>query len=461
MLRIFELEQALETILKRRTFDEIEVSEKQRKRTRAIFGEDLSPEQAVRRILKDVRLRGDDALVEWTRKFDDVETSADKLVVSDEDIAAAYDQVDSETVAALERAAERIAAFHSRSPAQTWMSTDLGGVLGQVIRPLNRVGIYVPGGSAPLASSLLMCAIPARQAGVEEVIVCTPPNRKTNTQYSSQTLPHPIVLVAADIADVDMVYAVGGAQAVGAMAFGTDTIERVDKICGPGNLFVTLAKKEVFGVVGIDALPGPTETVIVADEGASAIWVAADMMAQAEHVGGTSILLTPSRVFADEVNRQIQSLVTELPASNADEIRDSFACRSGAVITEDIFEAIALADDYAPEHFCLSVKDPWAWVGKIRNAGGVFVGEHSYEVMGDYSAGPSHIMPTGGTARFNSPCNVLDFLRVMNVIALDEMTARQIAPVAVKLAQAEGLHAHALAAEKRLMNPEHTIRSMD
>jgi histidinol dehydrogenase len=457
MLRIIELEQALETILKRRPFDEIEVSEKQRERTRAIFGADLSPEQAVRQILKDVRLRGDDALVEWTRKFDDVETSVDKLVVSDEDIAAAYDQVDSETVAALERAAERIAAFHSRTPAQTWMTTDLGGVLGQLIRPLNRVGIYVPGGSAPLASSLLMCAIPARQAGVEEVIVCTPPQRSS----SSQTLPHPIVLVAADIADVDLVYAVGGAQAVGAMAFGTDTIERVDKICGPGNLFVTLAKKEVFGVVGIDALPGPTETVIVADEGASAVWVAADMMAQAEHVGGTSILLTPSRIFADEVNRQIQSLVAELPASNADDIRDSFACRSGAVITEDIFEAIALGDDYAPEHFCLSVKDPWAWVGKIRNAGGVFVGEHSYEVLGDYSAGPSHIMPTGGTARFNSPCNVLDFVRVMNVIALDETTAKQIAPVAVKFAQAEGLHAHALAAEKRIENPEHTVESTD
>src|SRR5690242_11415860 len=231
------------------------------------------------------------------------------------------------------------------------------------------------------------------------------------------------------------------------MAYGTSTVQRVDKICGPGNTFVVLAKKEVFGTVGIDALPGPTETVVVADEYANPAWVAADMLAQAEHTGGTSILITPSHVLAECVDQHIQNQIASL--SNAVDIRESLERRSGAVITEDLLEAIALADDYAPEHLCLSVRDPWAWVGKIHNAGGVFVGEQSYEVLGDYVAGPSHVMPTGGTARFASPCNVLDFLRITNVIALDEETSRQVGPIAAKLAHAEGLDAHAAAVEIR------------
>jgi histidinol dehydrogenase len=243
------------------------------------------------------------------------------------------------------------------------------------------------------------------------------------------------------------VFAVGGVQAIGAMAYGTATVPRVDKICGPGNTFVVLAKKEVFGTVGIDALPGPTETVVVADESANPAWVAADMLAQAEHTGGTSILITPSRAVAEEVNRHLKAQLPSL--SNAADIRESFERRSGAVICADLLEAVALADNFAPEHLCLSVRDPWAWVGKIHNAGGVFVGEHSYEVLGDYVAGPSHVMPTGGTARFTSPCNVLDFVRVTNVIALDEATASEIGRAAVKLAEAEGLDAHAAAVKVR------------
>ena len=441
MLRIFDTVEALDTILKRNPIDEFPIPESMRQRTIATFGEDIPPQEVVRRILKDVRQRGDDALIEWTRRLDGVTLTPETIQVSDSDIAAAYDQVDSEVVAALERAADRISAFHSRQPIQSWMDTASGGMLGQLIRPLDSVGVYIPGGSAPLASSLLMTVIPARAAGVSEIIVCSPCDRRSGVVA-------PITLVAADIAGADEVYAIGGAQAIGALAYGTTSVPSVDKICGPGNLFVVLAKKEVFGIVGIDALPGPTETVVVADETANPAWVAADMLAQAEHTGGTALLITPLRSVAEQVNECLQQQVTCL--SNEAGIRESFACRSGAVITEDLQEAIELADEYAPEHLCLSVRDPWAWVGKIHNAGGIFVGEQSYEVLGDYVAGPSHVMPTGGTARFTSPCNVLDFVKVTNVIALDENTSREIGPVAIKLAEAEGLDAHAAAVKARL-----------
>jgi histidinol dehydrogenase len=448
MLNIYEVDAALEGILARKPIDEFPVTPAMRERTIQAFGEDIPPQEVVRRILKDVRKRGDDAVREWTRALDGIAITPDQFEVIDEDFAVAYDQVDSEVVAAFERAAERISAFHARNPAQSWMNTEMGGLLGQLIRPLERVGVYVPGGTAPLASTLLMTAIVARQAGVKEIIVCAPPTREPSPN-SGRPVPHPAILVAADIAGVDKIYAVGGAQAIGAMAYGTETIPYVDKICGPGNAFVVLAKKEVFGTVGIDSLPGPTETLVIADEHANPAWVAADMLAQAEHVGGSAILLTPSRQFAALVDECLAEQVDQLPAASAAEIRDSFASRSGAVITEDLFEAVAVADSYAPEHLCLSVRDPWAWVGKIRNAGGVFVGEHSYEVLGDYCAGPSHVMPTGGTATFTSPLNVLDFVRVMNVIALDEDTSKQLGPIAVKMAEAEGLAAHAAAARIR------------
>lgn len=453
MLQILELEAALNTLLKRNPIEDIVITEAMRQRTIKTFGEDLHPDEVVRRILKDVRVRGDEALLDWTHKLDGVAMTLEQIQVSDEDIASAYDLVDSEVVAALERAAERIRAFHSRMPAQSWMETELGGVLGQLIRPLSRVGIHVPGAAAPLPSTLLMTAIPARMAGVEEIFICSPPSRRTRSA-NGNPIPDPTTLVAADIADVDAVFCVAGAQAIGAMAYGTGIIPRVDKVCGPGNTYTVLAKRQVFGTVGIDSLPGPTETVIVADDSANPLWLAADMMAQAEHTAGTALLITPSRTLAEAVNANLQSLIANLPEANAEEIRDSFAYRSGAVIAEDVLEAVALADDFAPEHLCLSVKDPWAWVNSIRNAGGVFVGEHSYEVLGDYCAGPSHVMPTGGTARFTPPCNVLDFVRVMNVIALDEGTATQLGPIAAKLAEAEGLLAHANAVRVRMTNDE-------
>jgi histidinol dehydrogenase len=256
---------------------------------------------------------------------------------------------------------------------------------------------------------------------------------------------HPIILAACAIARVDEVYLLGGAQAIAALAYGTETIRPVDKIFGPGNLFVTLAKRQVYGVVGIDGLAGPTETVIIADETANPAWVAADLLAQAEHdFLASAILLTPSPTLIENVQAQVARQIEQ--RVRAEIIIASLESRGGAVLTANLEEAVELANEYAPEHLGLSVRDPWHWVEKINNAGGIFMGEHSFEVLGDYLAGPSHVMPTGGSARFASPLNVWDFIKIVSLIALDETTARSIGPIAAVLAEAEGLDAHASAA---------------
>jgi histidinol dehydrogenase len=286
-----------------------------------------------------------------------------------------------------------------------------------------------------------MAVIPARVAGVDEVVVCSPPRREDG-QVS------PVVLAAAHVAGVDRFFRLGGAQAIAALAYGTETVPRVAKIAGAGGLFTTLAKRLVYGEVGLDGVYGPTETVVVADEAADPAWVAADLLAQAEHdVLATAILLTPSRVLAEsvqiEVGRQLEAL------SRADIATMSLAGQGGIVLTPDLETAVRLADEFAPEHLCLSVTEPGHWSTLIRNAGGLFLSEHSFEVLGDYVAGPSHIMPTGGTARFASPVNVLDFVKIVSVIALDAETAARIGPAAACLAQAESLTAHAAAARAR------------
>jgi histidinol dehydrogenase len=291
-----------------------------------------------------------------------------------------------------------------------------------------------------------MSAIPARVAGVKEIVVVTPPNRSA----IDQKVPvDPIILAACAISNVDEVYLLGGAQAIGALAYGTETIRPVDKIFGPGNLFVTLAKRQVYGVVGIDGLAGPTETVVVADEFAEPTWVAADLLAQAEHdLLASAILLTPSQALIEKVQIEIARQVEE--RSRGEIIATSLENRGGAVLTRDLDEAIRLANEYAPEHLGLSVRDPWRWVEKVNNAGGVFMGEHSFEVLGDYLAGPSHVMPTGGSARFASPLNVWDFVKIVSLVALDEHTAQTIAPSAATMAEAEGLDAHGNAALLRV-----------
>ena len=404
--------------------------------------EDPAALERVAAILADVRARGDIALREYTAQFDHLDIQEFRIP----DLKAAYEHVPQEIVSAMRLAAERVEAFHRKQPLTSWFTHDLGGTLGQVVTPIDRVGVYVPGGTAPLPSSLLHAAIPARVAGVREVIVATPPGPGGGPSPNGG--PSPIILVAADIAGVDALYQVGGAQAIAALAYGTQTIPRVDKIVGPGNLYVVLAKRLVFGSVGIESLPGPTETVVIADETANPAWVAADLLAQAEHdVLASAILLTPSRPLAEAVQFEIARRIEGLP--RAEIITQTFRRGSGIVLTGNLGEAITLADEYAPEHLCLSVRDPWAWVPKIRHAGGIFIGEHSFEVLGDYVAGPSHVMPTGGSARFSSPLNVWDFVRLTSLVALDADTTARLAPQAARLAQAEGLDGHASAALER------------
>ncbi|MBN1487448.1 MAG: histidinol dehydrogenase [Anaerolineae bacterium] len=441
MIAIYEnLQEARRTVLQRRSMLTVaDVPPVVLQGIEKIFQESLTPEVAVSRILADVRDRGDAALRDWTLRIDNL--TLDALEIPPERWAAAYETLDPELRAALEFSAERIRDFHSRQPIPSWTTEEMGGTLGQRLAPIQRVGIYVPGGTAPLPSSLLMTAIPARVAGVDEIIVCTPPG-KPDGEVS------PTILAAAQIAGVDKVYRVGGAVAIAALAFGTDSIARVDKIVGAGGLFTTLAKRQVYGIVGLDGLAGPTETVVVADDSANPAWVAADLLAQAEHdVLATAILLTPSRELAQAVQREVETQMQQL--SRRDVLARSLPGQGGIVVTPDMETAIRLADEFAPEHLCLSVREPMAWAAKIRNAGGLFLGETSCEVLGDYVAGPSHIMPTGGTARFASPVNVLDFVKVTSIVALDNDTATRLAGVAERIARAESLTAHAEAAAQR------------
>ena len=444
MLKQYDPKTAKQTILKRTPPDEFPNSQRVLDGIAKLFGEPLTAEQAVTRILKDVRSSGDFALQKWTKTLDGLDLKP--ALVSKEVIRSALDSIFPTQRDALEQAKSRIEAFHRRQPLTSWFTSDLGGTLGQIIRPIRRVGLYIPGGTAPLPSSVLMSAIPARVAGVNEIVVVTPPNRSL-----ADTNPpvNPIILAACAIAGVDEVYLLGGAQAVAALAYGTETISRVDKIVGPGNVFVTLAKRQVYGVVGIDGLAGPTETMVIADEFANPTWVAADLLAQAEHDWlASAILLTPSQGLIEKV--QIETARQLEQRGRAEIIAASLENRGGAVLTRDLDEAVQLANVYAPEHLGLSVRDPWRWVEKVMNAGGVFVGENSFEVLGDYLAGPSHVMPTGGSARFASPLNVWDFVKIVSLVALDENTAQAIGPAAVVIAESEGLDAHANAALARI-----------
>ena len=440
MLKRYRPETARKSILKRTPPDEFPVSQRVLDGIAQIFGQPLTPEEAVTRILKEVRTDGNSALQSWTQRLDGL--NLEPVPVSKEAIQFALKSMSTDRREALELAAQRIESFHRRQPLNSWFTNELGGTLGQVIRPIQRVGLYVPGGTAPLPSSVLMSAIPASVAGVREIVVVTPPNRS----FANASLPvDPIILAACAIARVDEVYLLGGAQAVGALAYGTQTIRAVDKIFGPGNLFVTLAKRQVYGVVGIDGLAGPTETVVIADESANPSWVAADLLAQAEHDQlASAIMLTPSEELIEKVEVEIARQLEQ--RGRAEIIAASLENRGGAVLTRDLDEAIQLANEYAPEHLGLSVSDPWRWVEKVNHAGGIFVGEHSFEVLGDYLAGPSHVMPTGGSARFASPLNVWDFIKIVSLVALDGATAQTIGPSAATIADAEGLDAHGNAA---------------
>ncbi|MBP6015404.1 MAG: histidinol dehydrogenase [Candidatus Promineofilum sp.] len=439
MITIYSVEEARRTILRRDGPLEPSVPAALRDGITRIFGEALTPAAAVERVLHDVATRGDAALQEWTERIDGVRL--DTFAVDPADIRAAAAALDADLRDALCLAAERIRAYHALQPIASWTSDTLGGRLGQRVTPLRRVGVYVPGGTASLPSSLLMSVIPAQVAGVDAIVVVTPPG-------SDGRVP-PIILAAAATAGIETIYTLGGAQAIAALAFGTESIPRVDKIVGPGNLFVTLAKRQVFGRVGIDGLNGPTETVVIADASANPAWVAADLLAQAEHdTLATAILLTPSRLLAEAVQTEVARQLELLSRDRV--IAVALAGQGGIVVTNDLAEAAEMADAFAPEHLCIATRNPQALADSLRNAGGLFFGERSFEVLGDYVAGPSHTMPTGGTARFASPLNVLDFVRITSIIDLDERTVNQLAPVAARLARAEGLTAHAAAAEMRV-----------
>lgn len=442
-MKQYDPQTARQTILKRTPPDEFPVSARVMEGIEKLFGERLTAEAAVTRILKDVRTRGDSALQDWTQRLDSLNLKP--APVSTALIQSALDSISPAQRNALEKAATRVEAFHKKQPLTSWFTNELGGTVGQIIRPIQRVGLYVPGGTAPLPSTVLMSAIPAKVAGVKEIVVVTPPSLKPPSSVVDEFPINPIILAACAIAGVDEVYAIGGAQAIAALAYGTETIRPVDKIFGPGNLFVTLAKRQVYGVVGIDGLAGPTETVVIADDSANPAWVAADLLAQAEHdLLASAILLTPSQTLIQKVQAEVANQIEQ--RSRADIIVASLENRGGAVLTRDLAEAVDLANEYAPEHLALSVTEPWRWAEKVNNAGGVFMGEHSFEVLGDYLAGPSHVMPTGGSARFASPLNVWDFVKIVSLVALDDKTAQAVGPVAATLAQSEGLDAHANAA---------------
>lgn len=408
-------------------------------RLRAVFGREISPQEAVAQIVADVRRDGDAALRDYTRRIDGASLAA--LALDAEAIEVAYRAAPPDLRDALHLAADRIRAFHEREPRQSWLEwADEGGALGQMIRPLRCVGVYVPGGTAAYPSSLLMTVIPAQVAGVEEIVVTTPPGPQGTGAAAT--------LVAAHVVGLERVFLLGGAQAIAALAYGTESVPRVDKVVGAGGLFVTLAKKLVYGDVGIDGLYGPTETLLIADDTANPALVAADLLAQTEHDPlATALLITSSARLAEAVQAEVVQQASSL--ARREIVEESLAGQGAILVVADVDEALALANEYAPEHLCLLVADPWALVGRVRNAGGIFVGEGSSEALGDYVVGPSHIMPTRGTARFASPLHVRDFLKVTSVFAVGDDTARELAPAAQAIARAEGLTAHAAAVAAR------------
>ncbi len=437
MIIIEGFEQAKSALSRQATAEFSQISPALKQSLAQMFGTE-DPEQAVKWIIDEVRSRGDEALFAFTSRLDGVELGS--LEVTREQIASAYQEVDKELVSALKLAAEQIRSFHTTQKDNIWRGF-AEMKLGQLIRPLERVGVYAPGGTACYPSTVLMTAIPAKVAGVNEVILVTPPT-------SNGAVPPP-TLVAADIAGVNRIFCVGGAQAIAALAFGTQSIPRVDKICGPGNIFVVLAKKMVYGVVDIDGLNGPSEVLIIADETANPEYCAADLLAQAEHDPlASAILLTTSPRLTDEIIAAVEKELKSLPRQAIP--AESLENRGKIVIVNSIDEAIELANLYAPEHLCLMVDKAASYVDRISNAGCIFVGGTSTVVLGDYVAGPSHVLPTGGTARFGSPLNITDFIKFINLVTIDKAGLKKLAPAASIIARAEGFEAHARAVEKRL-----------
>ncbi len=430
---------ARQTLLRRNPLDEPELPPAVRETIRRVFGAELDAAAVVDRVLRDVRQDGDAAVLRYNEAIDGVPPSH-PLEVSREEIEKAQPAVEKSLSEALSVAARRIRDFHERQMEHSLSSFQHDG-LGQIVRPIQRVGLYVPGNQVIYPSTLLMMAVPARVAGVAELVMVTPA-RDDGTVA-------PLKLVAADIAGVDRIFRAGGVQGIAAMAYGTETVPRVDKICGPGNIFVTLAKKKLFGEVGIDGIFGPSETLVIADGGADAELVAADLLAGAEHDElATAVLITDSQKLAEEVSGVVENELASMERASV--AATSIEARGGAVVVASLTEAIELANEFAAEHVCLHVQDVRAAVQAVRNAGCIFAGDCSVESIGDYTAGPSHVMPTGGSAAYASPLGVHDFLKVSSSVQLDRATLEAIGPAAAEIARAEGLTGHARAIDARL-----------
>lgn len=396
----------------------------------------------VLKIIKAVREKGDRALIDFTSKFDKIDIpSPDKMRVAKEEIQRAYDNTDKRLIQVLEKAAQRIEAYHSKQRQESWFSLDEQGVLlGQKISAMDRVGLYVPGGRAAYPSSVLMNAIPARVAGVKELVMVSPPKEDGKV--------YPSILAAAKIAGIDEIYTLGGAQAVAALAYGTETIPKVDKIVGPGNIYVALAKKQVYGQVDIDMIAGPSEIVVIADKTAEPAFIAADLMSQAEHdIMASAILITDSIDICNSIMQELERQVEKQPLR--DTIKKSLLNYGACILVDSIEEAVILSNDLAPEHLELMVKDPMRLLGQIRHAGAIFLGPYTPEPVGDYMAGPNHVLPTSGTARFFSPLGVDDFVKKSSIVSYDKRALSKIYKDVADFARMEGLPAHANSVEVR------------
>lgn len=432
--------EAVEKLLKKPAFDQVELNPRIREANKKLFGADLTAAEIVDKIVGDVRRDGDEAVIKYTKLIDRTEFTPEEFVVTEAEYEAAYQEADPAVVESLRKAAENVRRYHQEQKPNSWMTyRDKGSILGQSVIPLDRVGIYVPGGTAAYPSSVIMNAMPAVVAGVKEIIMMVPPkNGKIN----------PYVLVAAKEAGVSKIFKIGGAQAIAAMAFGTETIPRVDKITGPGNIFVTLAKKAVYGHCDIDMLAGPSEILIVADKTADPAYTAADMLSQAEHdMLASSIVITDSLELAEKVAVEAEKQLKVLPR---EEITRASLDRNGMIIiTEDIMQAVELANVSAPEHMEVLIEQPFQLLPYIRHAGAVFLGAYSPEPLGDYFAGPNHVLPTGGTARYYSVLNVETFMKRTSIISYTQEQLDAVSDDVIRLAEAEGLQAHANAVKLR------------
>ncbi len=398
-------------------------------------------EAEVRKILAEVRARKDASVLEFCERFDGYRLLPSRIRVEPNEVRAAYGTVDPEILSALRLAQERITDFHARQKGRSWMVLEEGAILGQIERPLRRVGIYVPGGKASYPSSVLMNAIPAKVAGVEEIAMCTPAARDLSIS--------PLVLIAADLVGIREIYRIGGAQAIAALAYGTESVPAVDKIVGPGNIYVAVAKRLVYGDVDIDMVAGPSELLVYAEEGSDPALIASDLLSQAEHDEmAYPLLITPCETLVERVRAEIDLQAARLSRSS---IIERCLQRNGWIlICRDRKEGIQLINSIAPEHLELMVENPWEMLGSIRNAGAIFLGASSPEVIGDYLAGPNHVLPTGGTARFSSPLGVEDFVKRSSVISLSRERMEKLGEATVRLARLEGLEAHARAVEMRI-----------